>query len=171
MDAENLLRIPKMKIVKNQSLVLLHRTFTMHRSRVYSISPHEASIKGRGLHLLVNSKHCKLTRMHSSRMRTARSSTQPGGSPPGTPLGAEPLTRHPLGAEPLTRHTPGADIPLGPDTPWSRHAPGADTPPLRPGTPEHTPPVNRITDTCKNITFPQLRLRAVIDNRDNFGIR
>ena len=23
------------------------------------------------------------------------------------------------------------------------------------------PPVNRITDTCKNITFPQLRLRAV----------
>ena len=24
------------------------------------------------------------------------------------------------------------------------------------------PPVNRITDTCKNITFPQLRLRAVI---------
>ena len=27
----------------------------------------------------------------------------------------------------------------------------------------HTPsPVNRITDRCKNITFPQLRLRAVI---------
>ena len=24
------------------------------------------------------------------------------------------------------------------------------------------PPVNRITDTCKNITFPQLRLRTVI---------
>ena len=24
-----------------------------------------------------------------------------------------------------------------------------------------TPPVNRITDSCKNITFPQLRLRAV----------
>ena len=24
-------------------------------------------------------------------------------------------------------------------------------------------PVNRITDTCKNITFPQLRLRAVIN--------
>ena len=26
----------------------------------------------------------------------------------------------------------------------------------------HPPPTNRITDTCKNITFPQLRLRAVI---------
>ena len=25
----------------------------------------------------------------------------------------------------------------------------------------HPPPVNRITDTCKNITFPQLRLQAV----------
>ena len=25
-----------------------------------------------------------------------------------------------------------------------------------------TPPMNRITHTCKNITFPQLRLRAVI---------
>ena len=26
----------------------------------------------------------------------------------------------------------------------------------------HTPPVNRMIDRCKNITFPQLRLRAVI---------
>ena len=26
----------------------------------------------------------------------------------------------------------------------------------------HPNPVNRITDRCKNITFPQLRLRAVI---------
>ena len=26
---------------------------------------------------------------------------------------------------------------------------------------QSTPPVNRITDSCKNITFPQLRLRAV----------
>ena len=31
----------------------------------------------------------------------------------------------------------------------------------RPGTP--SPFVNRITDTCKNITFPQLCLRAVIN--------
>ena len=28
----------------------------------------------------------------------------------------------------------------------------------------HTPPMNRMTDRCKNITFPQLRLRAVINN-------
>ena len=35
--------------------------------------------------------------------------------------------------------------------PRTRHPPGPDT-----------PPVNRITDTCKNITFPQPRLRAVI---------
>ena len=34
------------------------------------------------------------------------------------------------------------------------------TPPPREQAP--LPPVNRITDTCKNITFPQLRLRAVI---------
>ena len=32
------------------------------------------------------------------------------------------------------------------------------------GHPWHThPPLNRITDMCKNITFPQLRLRAVIN--------
>ena len=36
-------------------------------------------------------------------------------------------------------------------------------PPPRTETPSQTPlpPVNRITDRCKNITFPQLRLRAV----------
>ena len=52
------------------------------------------------------------TRMHSSRMRTTRSSGRPGG-----------------GVSPRTRHSP----------------PGADPP----------PPVNRITDACKNITLPQ----------------
>ena len=30
-----------------------------------------------------------------------------------------------------------------------------------PGNQANPPPVDRITDTCKNITFPQLRLRAV----------
>ena len=30
---------------------------------------------------------------------------------------------------------------------------------------EADPPVNRITDSCKNITSPQLRLRAVINTR------
>ena len=33
--------------------------------------------------------------------------------------------------------------------------------PLHAGTHKYTPPVNRITDRCKNITFPQLPLRAV----------
>ena len=56
--------------------------------------------------------------MHSSRMRTARSSSRPGGVHQAfTPeAGTLPVTRQP--------------------------------PP---------PPVNRITDTCENITFPQLR--------------
>ena len=44
------------------------------------------------------------TRMHSSRMRTARSSSRPGGSPPGTP------------------HRAGTP-PLGAGTPWTRHPP------------------------------------------------
>ena len=60
-------------------------------------------------------------------MRTARSSSHLGGSPPGTP---------PVHTPP----GPGTSPPPGPDT----------------------NPVNRITDTCKNITFLQLRLRAVI---------
>ena len=48
------------------------------------------------------------TRMHSSRMRTARSSSRPeGGSPPGSPSGP--------GIPP-----PGADPP-GPGTPRTRH--------------------------------------------------
>ena len=79
------------------------------------------------------------TRMHSSRMRTARSSSRlGGGSPPGTPLRSRP--------------SPGSRSPCDQAPPGTRH------PPHRPD----TPPVNRITDTCKNITFKQLRLRAVI---------
>ena len=31
--------------------------------------------------------------------------------------------------------------------------------------PPPSPPVDRITDTCKNITFPQLRLQAVKNNK------
>ena len=70
------------------------------------------------------------TRMHSSRMRTARSSGRPGGV--------------------STRHTP-----LGADPPGSRHPPGTRHPP--PGPPLTPPPVNRMTDACENITLPQLR--------------
>ena len=86
------------------------------------------------------------TRMHSSRMRTARSSSRPGGlhqAPPGT--------RHPSRdqAPPWdqipfrTRHTLQRRPPSRPGTP-----PGADPP--GPG----TPPRGQ-THTCKHITLPQ----------------
>ena len=86
------------------------------------------------------------TRMHSSRMRAARSSSYPGrGSPPGIPPGpgtAPPGTRHPPGTRPPPRDqaTPGDHSPpslLGPDPP----GPG-------------TPSMNRITDTCKKHYLP-----------------
>ena len=87
------------------------------------------------------------TRMHSSRMRTACSSSCPGGSPTGNPLGAEPPgSRHPPGTRhPL--HLPGADIP-----PQSRHTLWEQTP-----WDQAPSPVDRITDACENITLPQLR--------------
>ena len=64
--------------------------------------------------------------MHSSRMRTARSSSRPGG---------EVYTRHP----PWTRHPPI------PGTPRDQAPPGADTPQDQAPPP---PPVDRILDTC-----------------------
>ena len=91
-----------------------------------------------------------LTRMHSSRMRTARSCSRPGGlhqaSPwdqtpptPGNHLGAgTPRTRHPPGIRhpldqapsrsrhPQTRHSPGIRHPPGPGNP-----PGTRDPSLR----------------------------------------
>ena len=55
----------------------------------------------------------KPTRVHSSKMRTARNSNRRGGggSPPGTPWTRHPsVTRHPhppgLGTLPVDRHTP-----------------------------------------------------------------
>ena len=42
---------------------------------------------------------------------------------------------------------------------FSGHLLGGMQPPLYAGI--HTPTVNRMTDGCKNITFPQFRLRAV----------
>ena len=54
------------------------------------------------------------TRMHSSRMRTARSSSRPeegqGGSPPGTPPG----TRHPRDQAPLRADLPKQTLPSRP---------------------------------------------------------
>ena len=79
------------------------------------------------------------TRMHSSRMHTARSSSHLGVStrhPPGT--------RHPPEQTPRTRHPPGPGIPLGADLPRDQAPPG-------PG----NPPVNRMTNRCKHITLPQ----------------
>ena len=56
---------------------------------------------------------------------------------------------------------PGGCTPPDPesDSPWTQR----QTHPRHPRDPEaDTPLMNRMTDRCKNITFPQLRLRAVI---------
>ena len=99
------------------------------------------------------------TRMHSSRMHTVRSSgrVSRGGAfwdttpqdqapPPGRPnsFGTRHLPRTRL---PRTRLPPEPGTPLGPGTPHQDQAP-----PYQDQAPP-TPPVNRITDTCKNITF------------------
>ena len=82
------------------------------------------------------------TRMHSSRMRTARSSSRRGGglhqAPPRDQV--PPNTRHPRDQAPLrTRHHRGPGTPLR-----TRHPPRDQTP--RPCGQTHT---------CKNITLPQ----------------
>ena len=101
-------------------------------------------------------------------MRTARSSSHQGGLHQAPPRAGTPGSRPPPEqAPPGTKHPPGtrsprAGTPLGPDTPRTRTPqeetpPWDKTPPLGPdgGTPPA--PVNRITDACENITFPQLR--------------
>ena len=114
--------------------------------------------------------------MHSSRMRTARSLTvsrrvlcmppQQPHMPPATthaPYNHTPNHAYPYNhtcpPQPCMSphnhtHPPQPCMP-----PTTTHAP---TTMLDPPATMHAPPVNRITDTCKNITFPQLRLRAVI---------
>ena len=69
-----------------------------------------------------------------------------GGSPPGTPLGADtPQSRHPPGADnpPGSRHPPpGADTPQEQITPLGRHPTWEQTPPpprSRQLPPEQTP--------------------------------
>ena len=83
------------------------------------------------------------TAMHSSRMRTARFSGCLGG---GGCL--------PRGCVCLGGCLPRGVCP-GMYTSWTQR----QTPQLHARI--HTPPVNRITDRCKNITFPRIRLRAV----------
>ena len=125
--------------------------------------------------------------MHSSRMRTARSSSCPGGISTRYPPGADtpsweqapPWTRHPREQDPLeqaplpwTRHpspeqappSPQTRHPPGPGTPWSRHPPGAGN--LR----TRHPPVDRHTPV-NILPCPKLRLRAVIRRICNIGIR
>ena len=100
--------------------------------------------------------------MHSSRMRTARSSSRHGGGvgldqiplnfPLGCGPGPDPLN-FPLGCVP--GDPPPSQIPLNP--PPLGCGPGnlrGMTPPPDQAPAPH-PPVNRITDTCKNITLPQ----------------
>ena len=115
--------------------------------------------------------------MHSSRMRTARSSSRisrggsasvhPGIPTPltaGTPRSRPPSSRHPPSGSrpPMSRHPLGADTPLPPweQTPQEQtHPPGSRQPS------RSTPPRSRLpcgqTHACKNITFAT-SLRTVI---------
>ena len=66
--------------------------------------------------------------MHSSRMRTARSSSCPAGvnqAPAPLPQEQAPRTRHPPGVGP-----PGSSHPPPQSSPPSRHPPGSRHPPL-----------------------------------------
>ena len=89
-------------------------------------------------------ENCMKTRMHCSRMRTARSSSRPGVSPPGTPWDQIPRTRQP---PPPAEGTPWdqtsqSRYPPGTKPPGSRHPPppGPDPSPPPPvaGTPSRT---------------------------------
>ena len=68
------------------------------------------------------------------------------------------------GHPPQTRHRPPR-----PDTPLDQTS--TPSPPSQEGAQERNPPppqkkiVDRMTDTCKNITFPILRMRSVIKQR------
>ena len=83
------------------------------------------------------------TRMHSSRMRTTRALLYGVGGG----VSVTDTARHPA-----DRDNPRQRPPWGSDR---------DPPETHPWTETHYP-MNRITDRCKNITFPQLLLRAVI---------
>ena len=101
------------------------------------------------------------TRMHSSRMRTGRSLTVccsllPGGG--GVLLGlggCSPWSGGGLGGgcSPWS-----GGVLLG----WGGVLPGMGGGSSLPGGSPETPPVNRITDTCKNITLTTTSLRPVI---------
>ena len=102
--------------------------------------------------------------MHSSRMRTAHSISRHGGGVSTPPLDQAPpgpgTTRDqtPPRADPPAPGMPPRDqTPLDQAPPWDQ-SPLDQAPPLGadPTQGPDTPPVNRITDMCKNITLPQL---------------
>ena len=97
-------------------------------------------------------------------MRTAHS--LPYGGLPGQ---RPPLDRDLLDREPPWREIPWTETPLDRDPldqepPW-REIPWTETPwtetPLERDPLDRDPPLNRITDRCKNISFPLLRLLVV----------
>ena len=106
--------------------------------------------------------------MHSSRMRTGRTVTVFRKLEPPPKI----WSRHPPEKIPppkiWSRHPPRK---IGAGTPknWSRHPPKLEQAPPRKigaGTPpekleQAPPPVNRITDTCKNITLAKTSFRPV----------
>ena len=101
-----------------------------------------------------------LTRMHSSRMRTGRSLTVccsllPGG---GFSLVLEGVLLGPGG---VCLVQGGFSMPGGVCLVGGVSMPEGGLPGPRGGSPE-TPPVDRITDTCKNITLATTSLRPVI---------
>ena len=83
------------------------------------------------------------TRMHSSRMRTARSLPYGEVSLTEIPRDRDRWTETPLTETPMERDPPGQR------RPWSCYLWCI----LRQ---RHPPPVNRITDPCENLTLPQL---------------
>ena len=107
---------------------------------------------------LTDTKLAIKTRMHSSRMRTARSSSHLGGV----------STRHPPGTRPPCNQTappeqaPQDQEPLGPGTPPRiRHPPGTRPPGAGPPGTRH-PPWTEWQTGVKILPCPKLRLRAVI---------
>ena len=98
------------------------------------------------------------TRTHSSRMRTAHSSNSQGGSPHPPWEQTPPWSSPPPGQTPqlppwVWAWKPARHAGIPPPRPAARHA--GIPPAMHAGIP--LPPVNRITDTCKNITLPQIR--------------
>ena len=108
----------------------------------------------------INNIEKKRTARSSSRLLGMSASVHAGIPPPGCVPGDSPPPQCGAG------DPPGQTPQLPPPPLWALNHPRPN--PLGVGLETcnacwdtTTPRVNRITDTCKNITFPQLRLRAV----------